>query len=538
MSVLGAAPMPASWQLTTLGDIRVDLSTSLDPRKTPNTQYELYSIPSFPTGRPEIVLGADVGSTKKTLEPGAVIVSKINPRINRVWVVGNHTDSTKIGSSEWIPFFPVSGILSPFLAYYLRRDHFRNFLASRVSGVGGSLMRVRPETLTPYPFPVIPLPEQHRIVEAIESYLTRLDDVVATLERVQQNLKRYRASVLKAAVEGRLVPTEAELARREGRDYEPASVLLERILVERRRRWIEDAAEKGRAKAEEKAKKAGTSWTKKNNTETLERERAKAVKKYKEPAAPDTADLPELPEGWCWVQLDQLLFLIEGGNATTAQDEPTERRVLRSSAVRQGRIDFDDSRYLAMTAARKATACLEEGDLLFTRLSGSLEYVGNCAQVPPLAGKMIEFPDRIFRGRVVPDLSGRFIEHCFAVRALRTQLEEAAKSAAGHQRIGLDDLRKYRIPLPPKAEQQRISNDVEKSLSVIDTVEREVGLQRKRSSRLRQSILKWAFEGKLVDQDPDDEPASILLERIRTERAKMEDAKKGASKRGRRRRAS
>ena len=84
-----------------------------------------------------------------------------------------------------------------------------------------------------------PLREQQRIVEAIESYFTRLDDAVATLERVQRNLKRYRASVLKAAVEGRLVPTEAALAEQEGRDYEPASVLLERILTERRRRWAE-----------------------------------------------------------------------------------------------------------------------------------------------------------------------------------------------------------------------------------------------------------------------------------------------------------
>lgn len=87
------------------------------------------------------------------------------------------------------------------------------------------------------PVPVAPRSEQARIVEAIESYFTRLDDAVTTLERVHRNLKRYRASVLKAAVEGRLVPTEADLARTEGRDYEPASVLLDRILAERRRRW-------------------------------------------------------------------------------------------------------------------------------------------------------------------------------------------------------------------------------------------------------------------------------------------------------------
>lgn len=92
---------------------------------------------------------------------------------------------------------------------------------------------------SPLRVPIPPAREQARIVEAIESYLTKLDAAVAALERVRANLKRYRASVLKAAVEGRLVPIEAELTRKEGRDYEPASVLLDRILAERRRRWEE-----------------------------------------------------------------------------------------------------------------------------------------------------------------------------------------------------------------------------------------------------------------------------------------------------------
>ena len=107
------------------------------------------------------------------------------------------------------------------------------------------------------------------------------DDAVATLERVRRNLTRYRASVLKAAVEGRLVPTEAKLARAEGRSYEPASVLLERILAERRRRWEE--AELAKMKAKGKVPK-DDKW--------------KA--KYVEPIAPDTSELPDLPEGWCW----------------------------------------------------------------------------------------------------------------------------------------------------------------------------------------------------------------------------------------------
>ena len=146
---------------------------------------------------------------------------------------------------------------------------------------GTTVANVDTTLLQDFRLPVAPGAEQRRIVAAIESYFTRLDDAVATLARVQRNLKRYRASVLKAAVEGRLVPTEAELARAEGRSYEPASVLLTRILAERRRRWEE--AELAKMKAKGKAPK-DDKWK----------------EKYVEPVAPDTSELPELPEGWCW----------------------------------------------------------------------------------------------------------------------------------------------------------------------------------------------------------------------------------------------
>ena len=127
-------------------------------------------------------------------------------------------------------------------------------------------MRVKLTTFR-LPLPLPPLPEQRRIVAEIEKQFTRLDASVAALKRTQANLKRYRASVLKAACEGTLVPTEAELARAEGRDYEPADRLLDRILAERRARWESQDKRRGQ---------------------------------YKEPAAPDTSDLPELPEGWVW----------------------------------------------------------------------------------------------------------------------------------------------------------------------------------------------------------------------------------------------
>ena len=102
---------------------------------------------------------------------------------------------------------------------------------------GTTFEAVRGDDLRSHSIFLPPLPEQRRIVAEIGKQFTRLDASVAALKRAQANLKRYRASVLKAACEGELVPTEAELARAKGRDYEPASQLLERILIERRARW-------------------------------------------------------------------------------------------------------------------------------------------------------------------------------------------------------------------------------------------------------------------------------------------------------------
>ena len=121
---------------------------------------------------------------------------------------------------------------SSYVYYYLLRSK------ELVEGLGGgtTFKEISGARAARIPLVIAPLPEQHRIVAEIEKQLTRLDASVAALERVRANLKRYRASVLKTACEGRLVPTEAELAHAENRDYEPADRLLQRILAERRAR--------------------------------------------------------------------------------------------------------------------------------------------------------------------------------------------------------------------------------------------------------------------------------------------------------------
>ncbi len=350
-----------------------------------------------------------------------------------------------------------------------------------------------------------PPAEQARIVDALDSYLSRLDAAVASLERVQAKLRLYRASVLKAAVEGRLVPTEAELARQEQRDYEPASVLLERILKERRRRWEE--AELARLQKAGKAPK-DDKW--------------KA--KYKEPVAPDTSGLPELPEGWCWASVESIVFSIEAGKNFRCEERPPsdgEIGVVKVSAVTWGVFDEDESKTCTQEGLVNEAHLIEEGDFLFSR-ANTIELVGACV----IAGKhrrALMLSDKILRLRVVEQWS-RWLLWILRSAWGRREIESLATGNQDSMRnISQANLLKIRIPLPPQEERERVVEEIERSTSMGDAINEGVVADTVRCQRLRQAVLKWAFEGKLVEQDPADEPAEKLLERIRAERATATD---------------
>ena len=189
--------------------------------------------------------------------------------------------------------------LVPFLHLHFYKDALTGDFARAARGVG--IHHLGAKTLSDWQVHLPPPDERRRMVETVGSHIARLDVVTSTLKRVQRNLKRYRASILRAAAEGQLVPTEAELSAAEGRDYEPASVLLGRILAERRRRW--EGAELARMEV------AGRIPT---------NDRWKA--KYKEPVAPDTTTLPLLPEGWCWTSMGRLFGVHVG--ATPKRSTP------------------------------------------------------------------------------------------------------------------------------------------------------------------------------------------------------------------------
>ena len=143
--------MPAGWVATTLDQLTQVRGKTIDPSKFPDEEFELYSVPSFDAGTPECVKGNAIGSSKQVVDQRSVLLCKINPRINRSWVVRNRGEIRQIASTEWIVFPPVDEIDPDFLSYFLRRNAVRDFLSQNVSGVGGSLMRVKASTLKNYP---------------------------------------------------------------------------------------------------------------------------------------------------------------------------------------------------------------------------------------------------------------------------------------------------------------------------------------------------------------------------------------------------
>ena len=170
----------------------------------------------------------------------------------------------------------------------------------------------------------------------------------------------------------------------------------------------------------------------------------------------ESSDSLDIPSSWCWVYFGELINSIRSGSTAVPTDEKSNYPILRSSSVRPLLVDLQDIRFLTVEQSLNHNNFLEEGVLLFTRLSGSLDYVGNCAIVRKLGGEKIQYPDRLFCAKLADFNLSAYSELCFANSILRKFLTKNAKSSAGHQRISIGDITGQPIPLPPLTEQKEI----------------------------------------------------------------------------------
>ena len=478
---------PSGWTCTTLQSVTSPRGVKAKPASMLGAPFVgLEHIEAHSTKMLGMGHTSDVKSAGSYFAHGDVLYGRLRPYLNKVYMAGFEG----LASGEFIVFQEHPHLDNAYLKYFLNQAEFVHY-ATRLNT--GDRPRVDFGQLADYPFPLAPLPEQHRIVAEIEKQFTRLDASIAALKRAEANLKRYRASVLKAACEGRLVPTEAELARAEGRDYEPADRLLERILSERRARW-ESQEKRGR--------------------------------KYKEPVAPNTSNLPKLPEGWVWAAVGQASE-VQGGIQKQPKRAPAANMFpfLRVANVSRGVLDLDEVHQIEVFPGELDKLKLVSGDLLIVEGNGSPSQIGRMAIWKGEIENCVH-QNHIIRARLADRIVPQYVETYWNSPVGSSRVLGVASSTSGLYTLSVSKVSALPIPLPPLAEQHRIVTDVERRLSVIQQTEAAIQANLTRAGRLRQSILKQAFSGRLVPQDPSDEPASVLLERIRAEREAAQAAAK------------
>lgn len=219
---------------------------------------------------------------------------------------------------------------------------------------------------------------------------------------------------------------------------------------------------------------------------------------------------------------------IQYGHTESAKEEPIGPKFLRITDIQDGRVNWDTVPYCKCSEEQYAKYRLVPGDIVFTRTgatTGKSYLISDC-------------PDAVFASYLIRLQIGKQLDTKYVALFLTSPMYWSqimiVKKGSAQPGVNATILATLSVPLPPLAEQIRIVAEVEQRLSVADEMEKAVEQSLKRAERLRQSILKRAFEGKLVPQDPSDEPASVLLERIQAEKARREG--KGKRKGSRRKR--
>jgi len=345
-----------------------------------------------------------------------------------------------------------------YLSAFLQSPAYWKQVSKKALGVNiNNLRRGDIESLA---LPLPGLDEQREIVGELEKQFSRLDEAVANLQRVKANLKRYKASVLKDAVEGRLVPTEAELARRDGRTFETGEQLLQRILETRQAKWT------GRGK-------------------------------YKEPLNHDSQALSVVPEGWTWCSLDvvseQTLLGLDRGRDQQREDPVGVRYVKMNNVSMDGNVHTDDLVYVDASPEEVARYELANGDLLFNTRN-SLELVGKVGIVRSVPARTV-FNNNLMRIRTCDGVSSVFLGYQMCAPDFRQRMEKVKKATTSVAAVYQKDLLPLVIALPPDREQARIVAEVDRHLSIVREVEAEVDANLRRAQALRQATLQKFFSG-------------------------------------------
>ena len=363
---------------------------------------------------------------------------------------------------------PSAALTSEFLYWQLR--HLTDQIRSM--GSGTTFAEVSKKVMAGVPLVVAPILEQRRIVTAIEEAISKLDAGEAGLRTVRQLLKHMREAVLSAAVTGRLLPQDPADT--------PAIKLLGDLGVE--------------------------------------------------PMQPVEV-LPDLPPTWAWAPLGEVSAVVGGVTKDAKrQDDPAfvEVPYLRVANVQRGFLDLENVATIRVPSTKAEQLALMPGDVLFNE-GGDRDKLGRgwvwTGKIPGCIHQ-----NHVFRARLAAGIEPRLVSwwgNTFG----KGWFEDRGKQTTNLASLNLTTLKSFPLPIAPSEEQLRIAEQVERQLSFVGACERAVDVGLTRSSALRRAVLTAAFEGRLVAQDPTDEPASVLLERIRADRAASDEAAGGRRRR-------
>jgi type I restriction enzyme, S subunit len=480
--------IPATWLWVEIGSLS-DVVGGGTPSTTKGNYFEGGTIPWLTPadmsgysemyisgGRRNITEAGLQNSSARLLPKDSLLFSSRAP-IGYVAIAQN-TITTNQGFKS---FFPTEAYLPHYGYWYLKS--IKALAESMASGT--TFLELSGSKAAKLPFPIAPLAEQRRIVVQLDAAMQQVEASQARLEKLPGLLKQFRQAVLAAAVSGRLT----EAWRAEHPQQETGADLLARIRAERRAQW----EEKQLAKIKGKQLSLNDNWK----------------QKYEEPAEPDTSEMPDLPEGWVYATFEQISDRVTVGFVGSMKDEYVEEGIpfLRSQNVRENRFNPEGLIYISPEfheRIRKST--LEPGDLVVVR-SGS---VGTACVIPETLPEA-NCSDLVIvkQPKVLPQLCGYY-------------MNSAAKAQVSNNTVGMAlshfntrSMAKMPLPVPAFEEQREIVRQVTHYFALADALEARFEQAAAIVEQLPQALLAKAFCGQLVPQDPNDEPASDLLERLR-----------------------
>ena len=491
-----SSKIPFGWSITQLENFTDIILGQSPPSSTYNTDKN--GLPFF-QGKAEFgslypTPQKWCDSPKKTANQGDVLISVRAP----VGSTNICVEKSCIGRGL-AAIRGLAGIDTFFLIHLIRT--FENNIAQK--GTGTTFKAISGNILRNLEFPLPPLNEQKRIVAKIEALQTRSSAVKEELEAIKPLLDQFRQSVLAAAFRGDLTKDW----RSQNPDVEPAEVLLERIRVERRRRWEEAELEKMKAKG--KVPK-DDKWK----------------KKYKEPKPIDVKPdyLLDLPDEWLWLSADECSHLITDGEHATPKRSDSGVYLLSARNILNGMISYEKVDFVPEDVYKKLEQRLklEAGDVLMS-CSGT---VGRSCVAPP--DLRCAFVRSVAILKTVFE-TGEYISLAIRSPILQTQIEKK-KTQTAQSNIFQGRIKILAIPFAPLEEQKEIVRRIESLFKLADSIQNQQSKIQNQIETLNQSILAKAFRGELVPQDPNDEPASVLLEKVKADREKAKPKKKRSNK--------